>query len=90
MRGGRLVTVEIHFDEFQAQWIRERQFFHPDERREDLPDGSLRLSFNIGEKGLEAVARFCLTYAGHCRAEKPEKLREIVREKLLKGLNLHQ
>jgi len=90
MRGGRLVTVEIHFDEFQAQWIRERQFFHPDERREDLPDGSLRLSFNIGEKGLEAVARFCLTYAGHCRAEKPRKLKEIVREKLLKGLNLHR
>lgn len=90
MRGGRLVTVEIHFDEFQAQWIRERQFFHPDEERQNLPDGSLRLSFRIGEKGLEAVARFCLTYAGHCRAEKPEKLREIVREKLLKGLNLHQ
>jgi len=90
MRGGKLVTVEIHFDEFQAQWIRERQFFHPDEQREDLPDGSLRLSFRIGEKGLEAVARFCLTYAGHCRAEKPEKLKEIVREKLLKGLKLHQ
>ncbi|MDQ3323503.1 MAG: WYL domain-containing protein, partial [Acidobacteriota bacterium] len=89
MRGGRLVNVEIHFDEFQAQWIRERQFFHPDEQREDLPDGSLRLSFRIGEKGLEAVARFCLTYAGHCRAEKPEKLREIVKEKLLKGLSLH-
>ncbi len=90
MRGGKLVTVKIHFDEFQAQWIRERQFFHPDEQREELPDGSLRLSFKIGEKGLEAVARFCLTYAGHCRAEKPEKLKSIVREKLSKGLNLHQ
>ncbi|MGI8494995.1 MAG: helix-turn-helix transcriptional regulator, partial [Pyrinomonadaceae bacterium] len=90
MRGGKLVLVEIHFDTHQAQWIREREFFHPDERREELPDGSLRLSFKIGEKGLEAVARFCLTYAGHCRAEKPEKLKEIVREKLLKGLSLHQ
>lgn len=90
MRGGRLTTVEIHFDAYQAQWIRERQFFHPDERREDLPDGSLRLSFKIGEKGLEAVARFCLTYSGNCRVEKPAKLRELVREKLQKGLNLHQ
>lgn len=90
MRGGKLVTVEIHFDKFQAQWIRERQFFHSDEQREDLPDGGLRLSFKIGEKGLEAVARFCLTYAGHCRAEKPEKLKTLVKEKLLKGLNLHQ
>ena len=90
MRGGRLTTVEIHFDSFQAQWIRERAYFHPDETREDLPDGSLRLSFKIGENGLAAVARFCLTYAGHCRVEKPEKLKAIVREKLLKGLNLHQ
>ncbi len=89
MRGGRLVTVEIHFDSYQAQWIRERAYFHPEEQREDLPDGSLRLSFKIGENGLEAVARFCLTYAGHCRVEKPNKLKEIVREKLQKGLNLH-
>lgn len=90
MRGGKPVTVEIHFDAFQAQWIRERQFFHPDEQREELADGSLRLSFRIGEQGLEAVARFCLTYAGNCRVEKPPKLKEIVKEKLQKGLNLHQ
>ncbi len=90
MRGGRLTTVEIHFDAYQAQWIRERAYFHPDEQREDLPDGSLRLSFKIGENGLEAVARFCLTYAGHCRVEKPTKLKEIVKDKLKKGLNLQQ
>ena len=90
MRGGKLVTVEIHFDQFQAQWIRERGNFHPDERRENLPDGSLRLSFHIGEMGLESVARFCLTYAGNCRVEKPEKLRAIIKQKLLKGLSLHQ
>lgn len=90
MRGGKLVTVEIHFDDHQAQWIRERGNFHPEEKREDLPDGSLRLSFQIGELGLEAAARFCLTSAGSCRVEKPEKLREIVRQKLMKGLSLHQ
>ncbi|CAN5385591.1 WYL domain-containing transcriptional regulator [soil metagenome] len=89
MRGGKLVTVEIHFDAHRAQWIRERGNFHPDEQREDLPDGSLRLSFKVGELGLEAVARFCLQYAGHCRVEKPEKLKNIVREKLQRGLNLH-
>ena len=90
MRGGELTEVRIHFDSYQAQWIRERAFFHPEEKREDLLDGSLRLSFKVGEMGLEAVARFCLTYAGHCRVEAPEKLREIVIEKLQKGLNLHK
>ena len=89
MRGGRLTTVEILFDSYQAQWIRERATFHPEEQREELPDGSLRLSFKIGEKGLEAVARFCLTYAGNCRIEKPKKLREMVVNKLKKGLEIN-
>ncbi len=89
-RGGRMTTVSILFDAYQAQWIRERKHFHPEETREELRDGSLRLSFRIGEKALDAVARFCLTYAGHCRAEKPQKLRNIVREKLEKGLKMHE
>jgi predicted DNA-binding transcriptional regulator YafY len=90
MLGGRKTKVEIWFDPYQAQWIRSRKHFHPEEQREELPDGSLRLSFQVGEKGLEAVARFCLQYAGSCIAEKPKKLREIIREKLQKGLELHR
>jgi predicted DNA-binding transcriptional regulator YafY len=90
MLGGRKTKVEIWFDQYQAQWIRSRKNFHADEQREELPDGSLRLSFQVGEQGLEAVARFCLQYAGHCIAEKPKRLREIILEKLKKGLNLHQ
>lgn len=90
MGGGRKTKVEIWFDPYQAQWIRSRRHFHADEFREEMPDGSLRLMFEIGENGLEAVARFCLQYAGHCIAEKPKKLREIIKEKLQKGLRLHQ
>jgi predicted DNA-binding transcriptional regulator YafY len=89
MRGGRLTTVEILFDSYQAQWVRERKFFNQDEKREELPDGSLRLSFQIGENGLEAVSRFCLQYAGNCIAEKPKRLREIVNEKLKLALMQH-
>lgn len=82
MRGGKLTEVEIVFNDFRAQWIREREFFHPDETREELPDGGLQLKFKVGEQGLEAVARFCLTYAGDCQAIKPLKLRKIIQEKL--------
>lgn len=82
MRGGKLTEVEIIFNDFRAQWIREREFFHADERREDLSDGGLRLKFKIGEQGLEAVAHFCLTYAGDCQAVQPLKLREIIKGKL--------
>ena len=88
-RGGRLTTVKILFDAYQAQWIRKRKFFHTDEKREELADGGLRLSFQIGQSGLEAVARFCLQYAGNCIAEKPARLREIIREKLRKAMEMH-
>jgi predicted DNA-binding transcriptional regulator YafY len=85
-RGGRKTKVQIIFDEYQSRWMRERQKFHPDEEREDLPDGSMRLTFSIGSNGLEAVARFCLAYAGHFRVEEPAALKKIIREKLEKAL----
>lgn len=88
-RGGRVTTVEVVFDQYQARWMRERRAFHPDERREELPGGELRLSFPTGTGGLEAVARFCLAYAGHCRVERPAALRRLVREKLLAALGQH-
>jgi predicted DNA-binding transcriptional regulator YafY len=89
-RGGRATTVEVIFDQYQARWMRERLPFHPDEKREELPGGELRLSFPTGTGGLEAVARFCLAYAGHCRVERPPALRRLVREKLLAAIGQHQ
>ena len=35
MRGGRMTTVSLVFDAYQARWMRERQTFHVDEHRED-------------------------------------------------------
>jgi predicted DNA-binding transcriptional regulator YafY len=90
MRGGRITTVQIVFDSYQARWMKERIAFHPDERREDLPDGSLHLTFSIGRDGLDAVARFCLAYAGHCRAERPAALRKLIRERLIRALEDHK
>lgn len=89
-RGGEKTDVEIVFDEYQSQWMRERNFFHPQETREELPDGKMKLSFTIGENGLEAVARFCLQYAGNFVAVKPEKLRKIILQKLKKSFEQHQ
>lgn len=90
MRGGRSTTVSLVFDSYQARWMRERQMFHPEEQREELPGGELRLSFPVGSNGLEAVARFCLAYAGHCRAERPRALRKIIVEKLKSALKEHE
>ncbi|MCW5961306.1 MAG: WYL domain-containing transcriptional regulator [Pyrinomonadaceae bacterium] len=88
--GGSETGVEIIFDKYQAQWMRERTKFHPGETREELADGSLKLTFTVGENALEAVARFCLTYAGNFIAVKPEKLREIIKKKLRHALRQHE
>ena len=90
MRGGRRTKVSIVFDAYQARWMRERQPFHPDECREELSRGELRISFPVGINGLEAVARFCLAYAGHCRAEGPDSLRKLIRAKLTCALEQHK
>lgn len=90
MRGGRLTTVSIVFDEYQARWMRERANFHPDEVREDLPGGEMRLCFPVGASGLEAVARFVCGYAGHARAERPRALRILIRERLTSALQQHE
>ena len=89
MRGGRITTVSIIFDSYQARWMKERIAFHPDERREELEDGGLRLTFPVGRDGLDAVARFCLAYAGHCLAERPAALRKLIRERLTQALKDH-
>jgi hypothetical protein len=61
-----------------------------DEQHEDLPDGGLRLSFLMGSNGLDGVARFCLTYAGHCCTEKPAALRKLIQERLEQALTQQQ
>lgn len=88
-RGGKLTEVEIIFDEYQSKWMRERNFFHPQEEREELFDGRMKLKFTVGENGLEAVARFCLQYAGNFVAVKPRKLREMIKGKLEKAMEDH-
>lgn len=89
-RGGKLTEVEIIFDEHQAKWIRERNRYQMQETREELSDGGMKLKFVIGENGLEAVARFCLQYAGNFVAVKPEGLRQMIKEKLEKALSQHK
>ena len=90
MRGGRRIKVQIVFDAYQARWMRERDKFHPDEQREELPGGELRLTFSVGRNGLDAVARFCLAYAGHCRVERPAALRKLIRDRLTRALKQHR
>lgn len=87
-RGGKDVTVEIEFDAFQARYARERKF-HETEKRMQLRDGRLRISFETTEAALEQVTRWLMQYGEHAMALRPAKLRGMMRERLQKTMKLY-
>ncbi|HYE71995.1 MAG TPA: WYL domain-containing protein [Blastocatellia bacterium] len=88
-RGGKDVTIEVEFDAFQARYARERKF-HETEKQKQLKDGRLRLTFETTEAALEQVARWLMQYGEHVIALRPEKLREMMRERLQKTMKLYE
>ncbi|MCI0387991.1 MAG: WYL domain-containing protein [Acidobacteria bacterium] len=80
-RGGKEVVVEVEFDSYQARYARERSF-HPTQRRDELSDGRLRVTFETTEAALEQVARWLMQYGEHAVAVRPASLQEMVQERL--------
>ncbi len=87
-RGGKDVTVEVEFDAYQARYARERKFHDP-EKRKELQDGRLRITFETTENALEQVARWLMQYGEHVVALRPEKLRAMMRERLQKTMKFY-
>jgi len=87
-RGGNDVLVEVEFDQYQARYARERTF-HPTQRRKELRDGRLRVTFETTEAALEQVARWLTQYGEHARALRPDALRAIMRERLDRAAALY-
>ena len=88
-RGGSEVEVEIEFDAYQARYARERTY-HPTQKRRELKDGRLQLTFKTTEAALEQVIRWFLQYGEHGVALRPLELREMMRERLQKTLTLYK
>jgi predicted DNA-binding transcriptional regulator YafY len=82
-RGGKAVTIEVEFDEYQARYARERKF-HATERRREMRDGRLQISFETTENALEQVARWLMGFGEHARALRPESLRRMMAQRLSK------
>jgi predicted DNA-binding transcriptional regulator YafY len=80
-RGGREVTVEIEFDQYQARYARER-IFHQTQKREEMDDGRLRITFETTEAALEQVARWVMQYGSHANVTKPQELRDLIRAEI--------
>jgi predicted DNA-binding transcriptional regulator YafY len=87
-RGGAPVRVEVEFDSYQARYARERKF-HPTERRREMKDGRLRITFETTEAALEQVARWLLSYGEHAVALGPESLRRTMADRLQRAAELY-
>ena len=74
-------NVVIKFDEYQARWIRERQW-HASQRLEELPTGELILRLKVG--GLGEVKRWVMGYGSHAEVLEPESLHREIQEEVKK------
>lgn len=82
---GEPEDVAIRFDEYQARWIRERQWHETQQDLEELPDGGVILRFRTG--GLGEVKRWVMQYGAHAEVLTPEHLRQEVAEELKRAVD---
>ncbi len=71
--------VQIEFDDFASQLVRERNW-HPTQEIEDLPGSELRLTLQLDS--LEEIERWILGWGGHARVVRPQALQRRVRAAL--------
>ena len=74
-------NITIKFDEYQARWIRERDW-HPSQKIEELPSGELILRLSVG--GLGEVKRWVMGYGSHAEVIEPESLRREIEAEVKK------
>ncbi len=74
-RGEAVVQVAVRFDEYQARYIRERQW-HQNQTIDENADGGLTLKFPAS--GLNEIARWVMSYGRHAQVLAPAELRAIV------------
>lgn len=77
--GDQLVEVMLHFDAYQARYMRERTW-HPSQKIQDHSDGSIIMRFTTG--ALTEVQRQILSYGHHVKVLAPEHLARAVADEL--------
>ncbi|HHV78325.1 MAG TPA: WYL domain-containing transcriptional regulator [Firmicutes bacterium] len=80
-------NVVIQFDTQEAPYIRGRQW-HPSQKLEELPDGSLRMTLVIG--GLGELKRWIMSFGPHAVVIDPEELRAEIVSDLRRALEQYE
>jgi predicted DNA-binding transcriptional regulator YafY len=77
--GDEVLQVAIRFNDYQASFMRDREF-HPSQQIEELPDGGLILRFQTSSWG--EVTRFILQYGSNAEVLEPADLREEIAQEV--------
>ena len=80
-------NIVIKFDEYQARWIRERQW-HSSQKIDELPSGELILRLRVG--GLDEVRRWLMGYGSHAEVLEPENLRRGIESDIEKMQKIYE
>lgn len=86
-RGKEPVDIAIKFDDYEARWIREREW-HPSQQIEELPSGGLILRLRVG--GVDEVKRWIMGYGHHAEVLEPESLRAQFRDEAGKMKKIYE
>ena len=76
---GERRRVVIEFDSYQAPYIVGKRW-HPSQVLEELPDGNLRMTLNIGGSG--EIMRWVMSMGSHAWIVEPEEIRKRIGEEL--------
>lgn len=74
------VQLKVRFLPEIAHKIRRKKKLHKIEHREELPDGSILVTFEVA--GLQEIKRWLYTFIPHFEVIEPEELREIMKREL--------
>ena len=86
-RGKESVDIVIRFDDYEARWIKERQW-HLSQQIEELPSGEIILRLKVG--GLQEVKRWIMGYGPHAEVLQPENLRAQFKDEVEKMRKIYQ
>ena len=85
--GDQIVEVVLHFDAYQARYMRER-ILHSSQETKDEEDGSMLMRFKTG--ALAEVQRQILSYGRHVKVLEPASLAVAIVDELLITLQLYK
>jgi len=86
-QGGDPIPVILQFNPFRAQWIRE-QVWHPEQKLQTLPDGSLRLVLPVTD--LREIKLKVLQFGADVEVIEPEELRKEIRQEIKKMARIYK